>query len=235
MNTKIQSNIFRAINITTYGNGWFNADQDDDQVPQNLKEDLAKELGIDSDDIDPKAFDRLVDWAFAYTFDFSGYLENLGKVATAWIEKECVPYFKKIFPAIINVSYLKTWSPKEYNFIGDEFHFNLFHLESLPSQVRTWVENNPEFFDWAGKKWGSRDGFISFMPYYEEKFWDDFDDNFDVAVAMVLDYLWEIHAAEDEIELERDMQEEWSSNGGSPSSYYDYYGKMVEKYNEFKG
>lgn len=59
-------------------------------------------------------------------------------------------------------------SPKWYNFRGDELDFEIDVEDSYFDEIKS--ELTSEFFVWTKKRYGSYDGFISFMPYRQDDY-----------------------------------------------------------------
>ena len=63
----------------------------------------------------------------------------------------------------------KMYRPQFYNYENDSIEFDLIVPDETVEQIRS-AEYDEEFFSWAKENFGSRSGFISFMPYTKEKF-----------------------------------------------------------------
>ena len=98
--------------------------------------------------------------------------------------------------AIINVfgqmkvSNVTLYSPMFYNFKNDEFDFDL----EVPDDITQRILNDIEepYYDYIVKRFGSRDGFVSFMPYEKESYIKAIQGkDLERSVAMYIIYLTE--------------------------------------------
>ena len=90
----------------------------------------------------------------------------------------------------MEVSNVTLYSPMFYNFKNDEFDFDL----EVPDDIAQRILNdlNEWFFKYTEKKFGSRDGFISSMPYEKEKYLKAIQGkDIERSVAMYITYLIE--------------------------------------------
>lgn len=150
-----------------------------------------------------EAADRYLD-RFWMRFDHKAYLEGVCKIAVDEMNK----FFLKDSDAaglrrvksLEGFELVSAYSPREYNFSGDELNFKLMGdedaiIEECLAIATLEKDNILEFIC----KWQSRDGFISFMPYTEDNFFEALttrNDDTERAVAMVLDYLVDENAKE---------------------------------------
>ena len=63
-------------------------------------------------------------------------------------------------------------SPPFYNFTTDHLEFSITINQSEIDSVIMLVENNNDFFMWIHEQYGHRSGFISFMPFEKNKFFE---------------------------------------------------------------
>ena len=123
------------------------------------------------------------------------------------------------------INNIKRDKPREYNFGDDELIFTI----DLPDNIIDIIKQNvdDEFFQWANKIYHSYDGFISFMPYRREDYFEALDGNGykeadrDRAIAMYIGH--QIDMNNDLAEAQRDLEDDaWEiicQNG------YEYYGE----------
>lgn len=70
----------------------------------------------------------------------------------------------------MKVSEPKLYSPKEYNYSGDELDFVLeYNIQDI---VDIYIEiiNNNDFWKWIKERYSSYNGFVSFMPCNQREF-----------------------------------------------------------------
>ena len=94
-------------------------------------------------------------------------------------------------------------SPRFYNFGTDWINFEFDVSDDYVEHIRNTVREHEgkEFFDFAESRFGSYDGFISFMPYEMEKFYNTKDN--DKVVAM-----WIMYQMNEEFDID-DFQREF--------------------------
>jgi len=123
-------------------------------------------------------------------FDREAYEQRVAEIARVYIEsffehiKDVVSV--KVLPEV-NIN-----SPEEYNYQNDELEFKIEIAESELAKIRENVRKDAEkFFDWAAK-YKTRDGFVSFMPYWENGWYAAIDGRDTArAISMYFEYLLE--------------------------------------------
>lgn len=111
-------------------------------------------------------------------------------------------------------------SPRFYNYENDSIEFDLVIPDEAIKSIRNAKYTNG-FFEWCKKNYGSHSGFISFFPYYREKFENALKSNdldLSRAVAMVMMKAFEEKIGEEELlryqrDFEDDVVEEGNRNG----------------------
>lgn len=90
----------------------------------------------------------------------------------------------------MKVSNVTLYSPMFYNFKNDEFDFDL----EVPDDITQRILNDIEepFYDYIAKRFGSRSGFVSYMPYEKENYIKAIQGkDLERSVAMYIIYLTE--------------------------------------------
>ena len=121
------------------------------------------------------------------------------------------------------ISNIKRDSPREYNFGDDELVFTIDLSDNIIDNIKRSVDEG--FFKWAEENYHSYDGFISFMPYEKDKYFEALDGNGyrkadrDRAIAMYIGYQIDMNndLEEAQMDLEDDAWEIIYQNG-----YNDY-------------
>lgn len=102
------------------------------------------------------------------------------------------------------------YSPQFYNYGNDEFDFDLKVPDNISRKILDELNNGMEdFFEYI-KRFGSRDGFISYMPYTRKKYIEAIQGkDLERSVAMFIMYLVECGAMCYSLEIyQRDLEDE---------------------------
>jgi len=148
-----------------------------------------KESGAITEDEYDKAVDSL--WS---NYDMSAYKVAFAKFAFGHLSDSYLEAMKALPFGITGLSFTGMHSPKEYNFESDELDFVIETGDDLPTLLQKWVAKNGDiyFYNELESRYGSRDGFISFMPCGRDALEDAISgrDNADIerAFAMILHY-----------------------------------------------
>lgn len=108
--------------------------------------------------------------------------------------------------------------PRWYNFHNDEIEFDLevddkvVELINSPSLL-----DNKLFWKWCRKEYGSSDGFISFMPYYKDK-WIELAQGKDVESCVEMYIMW-LLADNDLSNYQRDFEDDVIEKGNQNGWY----------------
>lgn len=129
--------------------------------------------------LDTNTYGRIDDWG-AEEWDEEkgdwqdGYepypFENIKDSMITYGQPILEEYIQKVLPgATVKVTDL--WSPKYYNFQGDELEFTVdFDVAKFNELAKQAVEN-PEFKDFLKENYKSYDGFTSFLADNLDEFW----------------------------------------------------------------
>ena len=128
--------------------------------------DHAFNKGLISED----ELDYLHEASYKY-FDFMNYLNTIGQYALNEISEffDDINHFLKI--KLANQSY-EVYSPREYNFQTDGMDYFVEIDEREIDNLGTRLKGNNKFLTWIYDSYRTKSGFISFMPYTEEMFFD---------------------------------------------------------------
>jgi hypothetical protein len=121
------------------------------------------------------------------------------------------------------------YSPQFYNYGNDEFDFDLKVPDNISRKILDELNNGmDDFFEYI-KRFGSRDGFISYMPYTREKYIEAIQGkDLERSVAMFIMYLVECGAMcysleTYQIDLEDEMNDICYENGWYEYDDYEDY------------
>jgi hypothetical protein len=184
---ELNTGICRVVSVSTYGT-YFDA-LEDDRFEYNLKEDL--ENG-NYGEIPEEFHKKIIEKVIGGKFEFSDYLQDICKRAISYLEENCLEHWKNAFPSIEKIEYKSHWSPKEYNFQGDEMDFTVHcDVRKIRKELKKFALGNTAFFAWLHDTWKSRDGFISFVPHDEYDWFHALalDDKIDYCLGTALHYI----------------------------------------------
>lgn len=112
-------------------------------------------------------------------------------------------------------------SPMEYNFITDWINFTLEFDDSLLETIKNTVDDN--FFDYARKRFGSYNGYISFYPYYKEEFMDCLATKRKLEYIVSMYIMWQVDYVMDLDNVESDyLNEVWEYASCNTEIFMDY-------------
>ena len=180
---KLNTGICPIVNCNTYESP---LELDADYVEENLREQGH------SDEVIARYCDR-----FWNHYDSTKFIETVCKEAIESVNHAFLNYgldsVKGVFPSIKGFKYDSAYSPREYNFSGDEANFTLIcDNEEIIADCHAIIDGDEEkFFEFITEHFGSHDGFHSHMPYGKEQFFDALDKETDLerAVAMVISFV----------------------------------------------
>jgi hypothetical protein len=180
---KLNTGICPIVDCNTYNS--------DLELDCECVEDNLREQG-NSDEVIARFLDRM--WL---KHDGTKFIETVCKEAIESVNNAYIngglDSVKNNFPGIKGFQFDSAYSPREYNFSGDEANFSLIgDTEAIIADCHKIIAKDEEkFFEFIYKQFGSRSGFISHMPYGKEDFWEALDKGTDVerAVSMVIAFV----------------------------------------------
>jgi len=129
--------------------------------------------------------------AVCMKFDRDKYKETVGKLAMSEIEDFFKDYEEHIKIKLVRGTE-RVDSPREYNFHTDCLIFDVEIEQEELDRIASVVESDEQFWEWARENYQSRDGFISFMPYWKDDYLKEIVGGPDVdrALSMYLTYIY---------------------------------------------
>ena len=117
-----------------------------------------------------------------------------------------------------------------YNFSYDWLEFTLDVPNNLPEIIfRDYKRKSAEFLEYASKRYGSRSGFVSFMPYEKENFESAILlKNYDLSMAIAMYLMFAIENSGENLYELQDRFEDSVAEEGNRNGWYDYYGEELE-------